>query len=254
MTPLRRAHELAADWNARFQGAPALDVLRAAYAEFGREITLASSFGPEDTALIDLACQATDRPRVFFLDTGRLHEETYEILNSVRDRYGLNIELFFPESSAVESLVRKKGPFSFYESIENRRECCGIRKVEPLGRALAGARAWITGLRREQSVTRTDVELVEVDETHNHILKLNPLVDWTYEDVVSYHEERRIPMHSLVGKGYPSIGCAPCTRAIQPGEDQRAGRWWWEADDSKECGLHVDESGQITRASGKANS
>jgi phosphoadenosine phosphosulfate reductase len=181
--------------------------------------------------------------RVFALDTGRLHPETYEVMEEVRRRYGVRIESYFPERESVEALVREKGLFSFRLSVAERKECCAIRKVEPLRRALQGRAAWVTGLRREQSVTRADVEVLEMDEAHGGIAKLNPLAAWSEAQVWEYARAHRVPTNVLHARGFPSIGCAPCTRAIAPGEDPRAGRWWWEAPEHKECGLHLRAAG-----------
>lgn len=206
---------------------------------FHPQLKLASSFGLEDVALIHALVQLRSDVRVFALDTGRLPEETYECADRIRARYGISVEWFFPRADKVESLERDKGLFSFRESVENRKECCGIRKVEPLGRALTNVSAWITGQRREQSMTRSALQVVERDAAHGGIWKFNPLADWTLDDVWTYVRENDIPYNRLHDQGYPSIGCAPCTRAIEPGEDQRAGRWWWEAPEHKECGLHL---------------
>jgi phosphoadenosine phosphosulfate reductase len=175
---------------------------------------------------------------IFALDTGRLNEETYEVADAITDRYGIRIDWYFPKNEAVEKLEREKGLHSFRESLENRHECCGIRKVEPLGRALAGLAGWVTGLRREQSVTRTDLAAIEIDESHGGILKLNPLLEWSEEQVWDYATQHHVPVSRLYDQGYRSIGCAPCTRAVAPGEHARAGRWWWEDPEHKECGLH----------------
>ena len=172
------------------------------------------------------------------MDTGRLNEETYEAAEAVRRKLGLRIEWHFPDREVVEELERGKGLYSFRGSLENRHECCGIRKVEPLTRALSGLAAWITGQRREHGVTRTDLSIVEIDEAHGGILKLNPLAEWTTEQVDRFLQDRDLPYNRLHDAGYPSIGCAPCTRAVRPGEDPRAGRWWWERPEHKECGLH----------------
>jgi phosphoadenosine phosphosulfate reductase len=201
-------------------------------------LALASSFSLEDAIVLHLLVQVRPDARVFALDTGRLDPETYECAEALRRRYGVQIEWYFPRHEAVQELERAKGLFSFRESIENRKECCGIRKVEPLGRALAGLRAWITGLRREQSVTRSGLAVVEDDPGHPGLVKVNPLAAWTLEDAWAFAREQKIPHNRLYDRGYASIGCAPCTRAIQPGEDQRAGRWWWENPEHKECGLH----------------
>jgi phosphoadenosine phosphosulfate reductase len=223
---------------ARLRGAPADEVLRWALQRFPGAVAIASSFSIEDCVVIDLATKVSTDVRVFALDTGRLPEETYQTADRVRDKYGVEIEWQFPERQQVESLLRRKGLFSFMESLDNRHECCGIRKVEPLGRALAGLDAWVTGLRREQAVTRTDTPEVELDHGHGGMAKLNPIIGWTEAQLWAYADQARVPVHPLHRKGYPSIGCGPCTRAVKPGEHARAGRWWWENPESKECGLH----------------
>lgn len=221
------------------QGRSPEQVLEWATETFGGAVALASSFGAEDVVLIDMLARVTDRPRVFAIDTGRLHEATYEVMERVRERYGLPIVVYYPQREAVEKLEREEGFYSFRASLEARHECCGIRKVEPLNRALGELEAWITGLRREQSVTRTDVRTVERDQAHGGIAKLNPLVEWTDDDVWDYIRRHEVPYNRLHDEGFPSIGCAPCTRAVAPGEHPRAGRWWWESPEHKECGLHV---------------
>ena len=218
--------------------APAEEILGWAEAEFGASAVIASSFGVEDVVLIDLAFRHAPRLGVFTLDTGRLPPETYDVMERVRRRYGVRIETYFPDRAAVEALENEKGFFSFRRSVEERKECCAIRKLEPLSRALRGKRAWVTGLRREQSVTRAGVDPVEVDTAHGGILKLNPLARWTEAQVWRYARDESLPVNALHERGYPSIGCAPCTRAIAPSEDIRAGRWWWESPGHKECGLH----------------
>ncbi|HVR60390.1 MAG TPA: phosphoadenylyl-sulfate reductase [Polyangia bacterium] len=205
---------------------------------FGGAIAVACSFSVEDCVVIDMAMKISRQARVFALDTGRLPEETYLTAERVLGKYGISIEWFFPERAAVEKLERAKGLYSFRESLDNRHECCGIRKVEPLGRALAGLDAWMTGLRREQSVTRAETPAIEFDEGHGGLAKVNPLIAWTMADVRAYAAANKVPVHPLHDQGYPSIGCAPCTRAIKPGEHPRAGRWWWEDPEYKECGLH----------------
>jgi phosphoadenosine phosphosulfate reductase len=217
---------------------PTEDVLRLALERFGRKVALSSSFGAEDMVLIDMLMQIDPRARVFTLDTGRLPQETYNVIDATRQKYGATIEVLFPQAEAVQHMVAGHGVNLFYHSVENRKLCCGIRKMEPLGRALSGLEAWITGLRREQSVTRTDVHKIEWDGGNN-LVKVNPLVDWSREDVWKYIREHNVPYNALHDRGYPSIGCAPCTRAVQPGEHERAGRWWWEHPETKECGLHV---------------
>ena len=215
-------------------------VLARAIALHHPRIALASSFSLEDAVVLDMLMAIRPDARIFALDTGRLNPETYECAEDLRRRYGVRIEWYFPRHDAVEHLEGAKGLFSFRESVDNRKECCGIRKVEPLGRALSGLDAWITGLRREQSVTRTELDVVERDAAHRGIFKINPLAAWTLHDLWTYAREKKIPYNRLYDRGYTSIGCAPCTRAIEPGEDQRAGRWWWENPEHKECGLHLN--------------
>ena len=208
------------------------------------KIAAASSFGAEDVVLIDILTRINPSVKIFTLDTGRLNEETYEVMDKIRRKYHVTIESYFPEASKVESLERAKGFYSFRESIENRKECCGIRKVEPLGRALKGLDVWITGLRRDQAITRTTVQKIEPDTAHPGLVKLNPLADWTPEDVWAYIKKNDVPYNRLHDQGFPSIGCSPCTRSVRPGEDIRAGRWWWENPEHKECGLHLPKQGQ----------
>lgn len=205
---------------------------------FTPDLALACSFSVEDIVVAHLLKQVWPGARVFALDTGRLNEETYACAEAVRVRLGLKIEWFFPERRAVETLEREAGLFSFRESLEARHACCRIRKVEPLARALTGLRAWVTGLRREQGVTRTALLPVERDPAHGGILKINPLAAWSSDQVWAYARAHGLPYNVLHDQGYPSIGCAPCTRAVAPGEDARAGRWWWEQPEHKECGLH----------------
>ncbi len=224
--------------NADFEGKDPEDVLEWALGNFSPKIALASSFGAEDMVLVDMIVKIDPKARVFTLDTGRLNEETYEVMEKVRAKYKIAIESYFPDFNKVESLEREKGFYSFRESVENRKECCQIRKVEPLQRALKGLEAWITGLRRDQSVTRTEVQLIETDEAHGGIFKINPLCEWTHEKVWEYLKKNKVPYNRLHDAGYPSIGCAPCTRAVKPGESVRSGRWWWENPDNKECGIH----------------
>ena len=201
-------------------------------------VKLACSFSVEDVVIIDMAMQSGLSIGIFALDTGRLNEETYEVADAIVERYSLKIEWFFPDRWAIEKLLQEKGAFSFRTSLENRHECCHIRKVEPLGRALKGLGGWITGLRRDQSVTRADLAPLEIDALNGGILKINPLLDWNERQVWEYANSRRLPTNRLHIAGYPSIGCAPCTRPIAPGEHPRAGRWWWENPENKECGLH----------------
>ncbi|MBI4444838.1 MAG: phosphoadenylyl-sulfate reductase [Acidobacteria bacterium] len=215
---------------------PTIELLRWAIEEYGDRVALASSFGAEDMVLLDLLTRISPRPRVFTLDTGRLPKETYQLMEEVEKRYGLPLEIHFPKAEKVEEMVQKEGINLFYKSVELRRLCCHVRKVEPLQRALAGLDAWVSGLRREQSLTRTSIFKVEQDGNR---IKINPLVEWTEAEVWDYIRKNQVPYNRLHDQNYPSIGCAPCTRAIVPGEDPRAGRWWWELETHKECGLHM---------------
>jgi phosphoadenosine phosphosulfate reductase len=198
---------------------------------------LASSFGAEDMVLLDLIAQHAPAIRVVTLDTGRLPEETHVLIDRARDRYGIAIDVHFPDAARIAPFVRAHGVNAFYDSVELRQGCCAIRKTEPLRRALSGKGAWITGLRRDQSVTRSGLAHEEFDAIHG-IPKFNPLADWSEDDVWTYIRARNVPYNALHDRGYRSIGCAPCTRAVEPGEDVRAGRWWWEHPEHKECGLH----------------
>jgi len=218
----------------------AQEILGWAIGAFHPRIALACSFQAEESILIDmLHRQRGSDFRIFTLDTGRLNQETYDCMDAIRERYAVRVEVFFPIAERVEGMAQEHGPNLFYRSVEFRKLCCGIRKVEPLSRALRELDAWTTGLRREQAVTRADVRKVEIDDNHGGIIKINPLVDWSHERVWDYIRENNLPYNKLHDRGYPSIGCAPCTRAIRPGEDIRAGRWWWENPDTKECGLHA---------------
>ncbi|GET22966.1 phosphoadenylyl-sulfate reductase [Prolixibacter denitrificans] len=225
------------DLNEKFQGANVGEVLSWFLKEFKGKIALSSSLGAEDQVLTQMVTGIDKEATVFTLDTGRLFPETYDLIHRTNTKYGIKIKVYFPEAARVEEMVGEKGINLFYESIENRKLCCHIRKIEPLKRAFKGLDVWICGLRRDQSVTRHDMKLVEWDEA-NGLIKLNPLIDWTEQDVWDYINENKVPYNPLHDKGYPSIGCQPCTRAIMEGEDVRAGRWWWENPDTKECGLH----------------
>jgi phosphoadenosine phosphosulfate reductase len=200
--------------------------------------TFASSLGAEDMVLTDLILNATLPIEIFSLDTGRLPAETYTLMQAVQQHYGLKLTLYYPDTAAIETYTREQGINAFYESVDLRKACCFIRKVEPLKRALRGKRAWITGLRAQQAATREGLS-VQVFDADNGLEKFNPLSDWSEKEVWAYIRTHNVPYNALHDKFYPSIGCAPCTRAISPGEDIRAGRWWWENPDSKECGLHV---------------
>ena len=206
--------------------------------QFPGAVVFSTSFGLEDQVISHLIFAHQLPIRVFTLDTGRNFQETYSTWARTLDRYGLPIEVFYPQAGAVEKLLAAKGPNSFYHSVENRKECCQIRKVEPLGRALNGQKIWITGIRAEQSPNRLDMQPLEWDPSHQ-LIKFHPLFDWTFQQVRDYVQEHNIPYNPLHDKGFVSIGCAPCTRAVRAGEDFRAGRWWWEDASKKECGLHV---------------
>ncbi len=224
------------------RAAAALQFLREAAAEFGSggELAFANSFGAEDMVLTDLILAHALPIEIFSLDTGRLPAETYDLIGEVERRYDTKLKIYFPDASAVETYVRANGINAFYDSVELRKACCHVRKIEPLRRALAGKKAWITGLRAAQSVTRAGLPLREFDEG-NGLQKLNPLSEWTETEVWAYIRINDVPYNALHDRFYPSIGCAPCTRAIALGEDVRAGRWWWEDPASKECGLHVKD-------------
>ncbi len=213
-------------------------------AEFAPAV-FASSLAAEDMVLTDLILRAKLPIRVFTLETGRLHQETLGMVDRIREVYGYEVALYKPDTAAVDAYVKNHGLNAFYDSVEMRKECCRMRKVEPLNRALAGNKAWITGQRRAQSTTRSELAMQEDDPAHG-MQKFNPLADWSEDDVWHYLRSNNVPYNPLHDKGYPSIGCEPCTRAIQPGEDVRAGRWWWESPDSKECGLHVVD-GKLVR-------
>ena len=219
------------------RGLDARPLLAYAIERFGDNVALASSFGAEDQVLTDLLTQLTDRPHVFTLDTGRLPQETHDLIDATRARYSLSIEVLVPDHLPVEELVAQHGMNSFLHSVASRKACCHVRKVLPLRRKLSQLRAWITGLRRQQSLTRAEVAAVEWDDA-NGLIKFNPLADWTDGQVWDYIRRHNVPYNALHDRGYPSIGCAPCTRAVAPGEDLRAGRWWWESPEHKECGLH----------------
>jgi phosphoadenosine phosphosulfate reductase len=214
------------------------ETLRWAMGRFHPRIAFASSFGVEDVAVIHLLHTVRKDARVFTLDTGRLPVETYDVMQRVREKYGTPLEVFAPKGDAVEALQREKGFFSFRESVEERKRCCNVRKVEPLRRALGTVDAWITGLRREQAVTRTALPIVERDASNGGIVKVNPIAKWSEKETWDYVRAHDVPYNRLHDQGYPSIGCAPCTRAVKPGENVRAGRWWWENPETKECGLH----------------
>ena len=215
----------------------ARELLRQIAADYS-PAAFANSLGAEDMVLTDLIVREKLDIEIFSLDTGRLPQQTYELIAKVQQHYGLKLKLFYPRHELIEAYTREHGINAFYESVELRKACCHARKVEPLRRALAGKRAWITGMRAQQSATRENLPLQSFDES-NGLEKFNPLADWSEKEVWAYLKQHRVPYNALHDQGYPSIGCAPCTRAVTPGEDVRSGRWWWENPESRECGLHV---------------
>jgi phosphoadenosine phosphosulfate reductase len=229
--------EITADYDRILNGYSPQDILSFFVTRYSGKIGFSSSLGAEDQVLTDMICNIDRSIRIFTLDTGRLFQETYDLLHITEKKYGIKIHTYFPDAAKVEKMVEEYGINLFYESVENRKLCCEIRKIEPLKRALAGMKVWITGLRREQSVTRSELQAVEWDEASG-MIKVSPLIDWSEEQVWEYIREHKIPYNELHDKGYPSIGCLPCTRAVQPGESVRSGRWWWELPENKECGLH----------------
>ena len=222
---------------AELEGKDAESVIRQAWETFGEKLVFATSLAAEDQVITDIIARNRWPIPLVTLDTGRLFPETYALLAETEKRYGIKIRVFFPDSAQVEEMVAEKGVNLFYESAQNRKLCCRVRKLEPLKRALAPYRAWLCGLRREQSVTRAETKTVE-DDTANGLIKVNPLADWTEQQVWGYIAARNVPYNPLHDQGYPSIGCACCTRAVKRTEDVRAGRWWWEQPEHKECGLH----------------
>jgi phosphoadenosine phosphosulfate reductase len=214
------------------------ELLSALVNQFPNQVIFSTSFSYEDQVIAHTILSNRLPINIFTLDTGRLFTETYSVWNATNEKYNTNIKAYYPDHSLLEKFVEAKGPNSFYESVENRKDCCYIRKVHPLKRALKNNAVWVTGLRAEHSADRHDMPQVEWDESNN-IIKYHPLLHWTTEEVKQYINQNNIPYNSLHDKGFVSIGCAPCTRAIKPGEDFRAGRWWWEDNTKKECGLHV---------------
>jgi thioredoxin-dependent adenylylsulfate APS reductase len=214
------------------------DVLAWAFDRFGANLAIVTSFQQSGMVIIDMATKINPDVRIVTIDTGRLHEETYTFMQKVGNFYGINIEVQFPDSDEVRNLVSGRGINLFYESVESRLACCDVRKVHPLEKVLQRLDAWVTGLRRSQSATRTNIRKIELDRSHGNILKINPLADWTLEDIEIYSMKNNVPQHPLYDQGYTSIGCEPCTRSVQIGEDSRSGRWWWEKNERKECGMH----------------
>jgi phosphoadenosine phosphosulfate reductase len=228
----------AGELSIQYEGEEPQALLEWAIDEF-ENIAISAAFQADDVALIDMAYSLDSSVRVFTVDTGRLPQETHDLIGTLRDRYpGLNLDVLEPDPGQVARLVSTKGLDLMTESVENRLLCCNVRKVQPLTGHLDGLDAWVTGLRRDQWATRTNIRKVEIDHDHGAIVKLNPLAEWTKREVWAYLREHDVPVHALYAQGYTSIGCAPCTRAIAPGEDDRAGRWWWETNAPKECGMH----------------
>lgn len=219
-------------------GKPEVEALYLLAELFPGQVAFSSSLGYEDQVITDLILKNNLPIRIFTLDTGRLFEESYKTLQRTNRHYETKLDVVFPKHETVEKLLSEKGPYSFYDSVENRKECCFIRKVEPLNRALQGVKIWVTGIRAEQSGNRQEMQQIERDDAHD-LFKFHPLLTWSFEEVKAYVKSNDVPYNLLHDKGFVSIGCAPCTRAIQPGEDFRAGRWWWEDESKKECGLHA---------------
>jgi phosphoadenosine phosphosulfate reductase len=219
-----------------------IEILTWSIERFHPRLALSCSFGdPEGMVLLDMMHRIEPSSRVFVLDTGRLNQETHDLIDRVRDRYDKKVEVALPDADAVQKMVHEHGMNLFYESLQKRQLCCRLRKVDPIARFLADLDAYVTGLRRGQHLTRGEVRKVEVDRANGGVLKVNPLVEWSHDEVWQYVRTHQVPVNRLHQKGYPSVGCAPCTRAVQPGEDPRAGRWWWENPETKECGLHAGE-------------
>ena len=241
-TPVRLSEQETQQLSAQFQGKPPQQLLKWASEKFGSGLTVCSSFQAEGVSIIDMAWRVNPAIRVFTIDTGRTPQETYVLMDKIREKYGIEIEVYLPDAVEVEQMVKELGVNLFYKSITNRFMCCDVRKVHPLNKVLATRNidAWVAGLRRTQGETRSKVGIVEFDKAHGGLVKLNPLAEWTSEQVWDYIKANDVPYNELYDKGFTSIGCWPCTRAIKPGEDERAGRWWWELDAAKECGINVD--------------
>jgi thioredoxin-dependent adenylylsulfate APS reductase len=234
------------DLSVLFEDREAETLIEWAVEQFGSKLAIVTSFQAEGMVILDMATKIDPRVRVITIDPGRLPEESYQFMDRVRHRYGTNIEVHFPAAEEVQAMVARHGVNLFYQDLTSRLLCCQVRKVRPLQRALRGLSAWVTGLRREQSVSRAHIHKIELDHHHGAMVKLNPLADWTEQEVWDYLEAHDVPQHPLYQKGYTTIGCAPCTRPLRPGEHPRAGRWWWERNAPKECGIHCSfESGGL---------
>jgi len=229
--------ELFENLKERVSGLDSFEIIKILGSEYKNKAAFATSLGMEDQVISHMISLMQVRPRIFTLDTGRLFQESYELIDRTKEKLGVDIEVYFPDFKEIEKLTGKKGMNSFYNSVEDRKECCFIRKIEPLKRALKDTKIWITGVRSAQSVTRSDMNIVEYDPGLE-IIKVNPLLEWSLDDVNGYIKENGVPYNPLHDKGFISIGCSPCTRAVNEGEDIRAGRWWWENPEHKECGLH----------------
>ena len=230
--------------NREFERSSPEDVLSWASQNLGSSVALATSFQVQGMVLVDMFAKTDPEARIFTLDTGRLHSHTYDAMEKTREKYDINIEVLFPDTSEVEKMVTSRGVNLFYKSVENRRLCCQVRKTNPLNGFLKTLDAWITSIRADQTEQRADSTKFEIDYLHGRMLKINPILDWTTDQVWDYIKRNDVPYNKLHDMGYPSIGCAPCTRAIEEGEDPRAGRWWWEQDSDKECGIHFSHEPQ----------
>ncbi len=239
---MRFTRAQADELNRRFSDKEAEEVLAWAVEKLHPRVALATSFQVQGSVVIDLLMKVKPDARVFTLDTGRLNPETYEAMERVREKYGARLEVVFPDAEEVENMVSVHGINLFYRGVENRHMCCRVRKVNPLNRYLRGVDGWITSIRSEQTAQRASAQKFEIDDVHGGIIKINPIVDWTEQRVWDYVKSNGVPYNKLHDMGYPSIGCAPCTRAVAPGEDSRAGRWWWESGSDKECGIHFAHS------------
>ena len=239
---MRFSAEQVAELNREFEDKSPEEVLGWAVDTLHPRLAMASSFQSQGVVLIDMLMKVSREARIFTLDTGRLNQETYDVMDRIRSRYDTKIEVLFPDTEEVQGMVKEHGMNLFYKSKNNRFLCCEIRKVHPLKKFLGSVDGWVTSIRRGQTENRSGAQKFELDELHGGILKVNPLVDWSSERVWDYINEHKVPYNKLHDMGYPSIGCAPCTRAVKPGEDQRAGRWWWESDSDKECGLHIEHN------------
>lgn len=230
--------------NREFEQSSPEDILAWASQNLGRSVALATSFQVQGMVLVDMFAKANPKARIFTLDTGRLHSHTYDAMERTREKYGINIEVLFPDRDEVEEMVTSRGVNLFYKSVENRRLCCQVRKTNPLNGYLKTLDGWITSIRADQTAQRAESSKFEIDYLHGRMLKINPMLDWTTEQVWDYVRKNDVPYNKLHDMGYPSIGCAPCTRAVEEGEDPRAGRWWWEQGSDKECGIHFSHEPQ----------